>query len=169
MKTLLMAAVVLATGFTQVERGTRELQLPTDQKFLVQAIDCTIAEVKFADTAVDRASAPEVKELARKISAEHNQCLKMLMEQASAQKLAVVQGLTPQHKEIATKLAALEGKAFDQEYVRGVIERHEAAIASCKAQVRGGKVEEIKSYCTTALPRLEEHLAAARKVQAMIK
>jgi putative membrane protein len=169
MKKLLLAASVLACGFIQANGADKELRLPTDQKFVVKAVECAIAEVKFAETAIKRATNPEVKQFAQKLKEEHNQCLKTLMDQAAKYKLAVVEGLSKEHKEITDRLSKLEGKAFDQAYVRGVIERQEKAISSCEGQIKEGKVDEIKSFCKDAMPKIKEHLEAARKVQADIK
>ena len=168
MKKLIMAGIVLVCGFTQANAADKDLPLPTDQKFVAKAIECTIGEVKCAESAVKRGTNPEVKQLAQKISDEHNQCLKKLMDLAAKDKVAVVEGVGKEQKETADKLSKLEGKAFDQEYVRVVIERHEKAIISCEGQIKEGKSGEITSFCKEGLPKLKEHLEAARKVQANI-
>jgi putative membrane protein len=169
MKKLIVASLVLVCGFNRANAADKDVPLPTDQKFLVKAIECSIAEVKFADTAIKQAVNPEVKQLAAKLKDEHTQCLKKLMTEAAKDKLAVVQGLSKEQQASADRLSKLEGKAFDQEYVRGVIERHEKAIATCEGQIKDGKVGDIKTYCTEAMPKIKAHLEAARKVQAEIK
>jgi len=169
MKKLFMVAGFLVCGFIQANADDKDPPLPLDQKFVVKGIECAIGEVKFAQIAMKRATNPDVKELAQKINDEHSQCLKTLMDHAAKDKLAVVQGLSKEHKETADRLSKLEGTAFDQEYVRGVIERHEKAIRTCESQIKDGKVEEVNAYCKEAMPKIKAHLEAARKVQGEIK
>src|ERR1700689_3243618 len=83
MKKLFMAAVVLVGGFIQANAADKDLPLPTDQKFVVNAVGCTICETKLADIAIQRATNPEVKQLAQKLKVEHGQCLKQLMTLAA--------------------------------------------------------------------------------------
>lgn len=169
MKKLFMAAVVLVGGFIQANAADKDLPLPTDQKFVVNAVGCTICETKLADIAIQRATNPEVKQLAQKLKVEHGQCLKQLMTLAATHKLAVVEGLEKEHQATVDRLSKLEGKAFDQEYVKGVIERHEKGILSCDGQIKDGKSADITTFCKDAMPKIKEHLEAARKVQSEIK
>lgn len=169
MKSLFAVAVVLVCGFVQTRADDKDLPLPTDQKFLAKAIECTMSEIKFAETALKRSASPDVKQLAQTIKDEHSQCLKKLSDEAAKHKLAVVEGLNSEQKDTLDRLNKLEGKAFDQEYVRGTVERHEKAIRACEAQIKDGKIESIKSYCKEGLPKLKDHLEAAKKVQANLK
>lgn len=147
----------------------KDLPLPTDQKFLVKVIACSVAEIKFADTALQRANSADVKQLGQHVKEDHNQCLKEFMDAAKDQKLAVVEGLDQEHRDIATRLGRLEGKSFDLEYVRGVIQRHEHAIQMCETQIKDGKDKEIVAMCREALPKLRAHLEEARKVEDKLK
>jgi predicted outer membrane protein len=66
MKKLFMVAVVLVYGFIQAKAADKES--PTDQKFIVKAVECTIAEAKLVGTALKRAANPEVKQRAQHLS-----------------------------------------------------------------------------------------------------
>lgn len=169
MKNLLLAAGGLFAVALLAHAADKDLPLPTDQKFLVKAIECTVAEIKFADTAIQRANSADVKQLAQHVKDDHNQCLKKFMDEAKNEKLAVVEGLDKEHREIADRLGKLEGKPFDQEYVRGVIERHQKAVQMCEAQIKDGKDKEIIAMCKEALPKLKAHLEEARKVEEKLK
>ncbi len=169
MKTLLLSACVLAFGLVQAKAEDKELALPTDQKFIAKAIECTIAEVKFAETALETTSNPEVKKLAQTIKDDHNICLKQLMVQADKLKLSVVEGLSKEHKEDKDRLSKFEGNEFDTEYVRGVIERHEKMNQRSNGQIKNGKDQEITTACKEAMTKIKGHLEAARKVQTNLK
>jgi putative membrane protein len=166
---LLAVAVVTGWFVGQANAADKELPLPTDQKFLAKAIECTVAEEKFADTAIARTTNADVKQFAQKIKNEHEQCRKQLMEEAAKHKLAVVQGLDKEHREAADRLNRLEGKAFDQEYVRGLIARHQKAIQFLEHQAKQGQVAEIKALAEKTLPKLKAHLEDARKLEEKLK
>lgn len=169
MKPLLLSACLFACAMAQATAADKDLPLPIDQKYLARAVEGAIAEVKFAETAVDTTTNPEVKKLAQTIEENHEACLKKLMAESRKLKLAVVEGLSKDNRETATRLAKLEGNEFDREYVRGVIERHEKMVQCCDGQIREGKVDDITTMCKADLPVIRQHLEAARKVQSNLK
>lgn len=169
MKALLLSACILASSLVHVNAADKELPLPIDQKYVVRAVECAIAEVKFADTAVEKTKNPEIKKLAETIKNDHNACLEKFMAQAKTLKLGVVEGLSKDHQEAAANLAKLEGDEFDKEYVRGVIDRHEKLILSSDKQIKDGQVEGISTMSKEALVVMKTHLESARKVQANLK
>ncbi len=165
MSNMILCVCMLALGQTQTRSAVKELPLPIDQSYLARAIECTIAEVKFAETAVETTKNEGVKKLARTIEESHNGCLKNLMAEASKLKLGVVEGLSKEHRLDTARLSELKGEEFDREYVRGVIERHEKMVKCCDGQIKDGKVDGITKMCKDDLTVIKQHLAAARKVQ----
>jgi putative membrane protein len=164
-----MTSCVIAAGLAQANEGDKDLPLPLDQKYVAKAIECTVAEVKFAETALETSENEEVKKLAQDIKDGHKGCLKKLMDEATRLKLGVVEGLSEEHRETKARLAKLKGAEFDRTYVRGVIERHEKLVECCESQIKDGKADQITTMCKADLPVVKEHLEAARKVQKELK
>lgn len=167
MNTILLCVCMLALGQTQTQprSADKDTALPIDQAYLARAIECTIAELKFAETAMETTKDEGVRKLARTIEESHNDCLKHLMSEATKHKLGVVEGLSEEHMQVKARLAELKGDEFDREYVRGVIARHEKMIKCCDGQIKDGKVDGITRMCRDDLTVIKQHLAAARKVQ----
>jgi putative membrane protein len=169
MKILLLSACILAGGLVQEKSADKELPLPVDQKYLVRAVECAIAEVKLAETALETTKNPEVKKLAQTLEDNHTVCLKKLMAEATKLKIGVVEGLSKDHREATIRLAKLDGNEFDREYVRGVIERHEKLVQCCDGQIKDGKSDGITTMCKEDLVVIKQHLEAARKVKTNLE
>lgn len=169
MISVLLTSCVLALGLAQANDGDKDLPLPLDQKYVARAIECTVAEVKFAETALETSQNEAVKHLAQEIKDKHNVCLKKLMTEATKLKLGVVEGLNAESRETKARLAKLKGDEFDRAYVLGVIERHEKMIECCEAQIKDGTANQITTMCKADLSVIKEHLEAARKVKKELK
>lgn len=166
MKNLLSLFAVLSGVMLASAHAADDIKkLPVDDQFLVKAISSAIAETKLADTVIDRSENPDVKQFAQTLKDDHTHCLNQLMAQAHKDKLSVVEGLDKDQKETANQLDKLEGDAFDQAYLRGVIQRHEEGISCLEAQIKDGTSVNITAICNESLPKVKKHLAAARKLQ----
>jgi len=111
----------------------------TDKEFLIKAIACEVANVKFAEKAAKNASHEDVRKLAQTIVDDHKKVRDELMEQAKKMRLAVVEGLDKQHRETYDKLAKLDGKEFDKEYMTCLVDGHEKAVKMYKKWAKDAK------------------------------
>src|SRR5262245_10671064 len=76
---LVLACLITA----QAPAGGKKTERPAlDREFLIQAVTCNHAEVKFSELAERNASNPKVKEFARKMVKEHTQSSEALAKMA---------------------------------------------------------------------------------------
>lgn len=162
------AALTLLTSSSRA-RADDIQQLPKDQQFLVKGIDGAIAWAQFAEIAEKKAGAEDVRKLATAIKEENQQCVQRLMDLAKKHKVAVVQGLSKEHKAAAERLGNLESKAFDEEYLRGVVDQHQKVIAICEAYLREGTADDIKAATKEGLAKMREHHDRAQKLLKNVK
>jgi predicted outer membrane protein len=66
-------------------------------------------------------------------------------------------------------LKRLNGAAFDEAYIRRMVQDHERAVKSFEEEAKSGTNAELKRTCNDALPHLQEHLKEARKIANDLK
>jgi len=141
----------------------------TDLEFLTRAIACEVAEVKCAEKAAKSASSEEVRRLAQTIADDHKKIREDLMGQAKRMKLGVVEGMSKEHREMYERLAKLDGKEFDREYVRSLVDGHEKSVKMYKKWAKDAKESGVREAAEAAMTKSQDHLEKAKKLQATVK
>jgi putative membrane protein len=165
-------AALLACALMNGNAFGADKETLTDQEFLKQAMAAGNAEVQFGQLAEKRASNEKVREFAKEMVTDHKDANKKLAEHAKNLKIAVVVGgltLDKDRREIYKQLSKLEGKEFDQEYIKQMVKDHEEAIKLFEKQAKSGTDPDLKKYASDTLPTLKKHLEHARKVAAELK
>jgi len=133
--------------------------------FLKQAAEGNLAEVELAEVAQERAARPEVKEYAQNLEREHektNEKLKSIAEQKDVE-LPDEPGQT--HEQLKEQLSDLQGQAFDQAYLKTMVQEHQKTIQSFEQQAKTAQDPEIKQFAEQTLPTLRAHLKQAEQLQ----
>ncbi len=162
---VIMSGAVLSSADAPKDAKDEKL---TDEQFVVKAMECAHSEVERADLAKKRSDNAEVRKLAETLSREHDQCRKDLLKSASDLKTAVVSGLSKEHKECMEKLGKLEGKEFDREYLKTVIDSHQKTIRLFEGEARDGMNESLRAHAKKIVPVLQDHRKQAQKLKVKI-
>jgi putative membrane protein len=62
-------------------------------------------------------------------------------------------------------LQKLNGAAFDRAYMQAMVSDHTKDVSEFKKEANAGRDAEMKSFASSTLPTLEEHLQHARQAQ----
>ena len=154
------------TGTRNKEMRTDDRLARADRKFIQEAAEGGMFEVQAAQLASSKAVDPEVKSFASMLVDQHSAANKELVELANSKKVELPAAPARAMRREVEKLAKLNGKEFDQRFMRQVgLKDHEQDIK--KFQDASGKVKdpELKAWIDKTLPTLREHLAHARKLQ----
>jgi putative membrane protein len=136
--------------------GSHDVSM-SDRKFLVDVAGASLAEVRISRLATERASAPEVKEFARRMIEDHDKA------NAELQQLAEQKGVTlptepdREHQQVYDKLSRLQGAEFDREYFRVMRKDHDKVVAEFKKEIDTTQDPQIKALAQKLLPTLEMH------------
>jgi putative membrane protein len=141
----------------------------TELEFLAKAITTDMNEVKLGELALKHASSDDVRQYARKIISDHSKHQDELLERAKVRKLAVVQGLEKDQQENMDRLSMLDGKEFDREYMKCMVEGHEKALRMYQTWSKKIEDRDLSSLVDRTLPTLKEHLEKARDVSSKVK
>jgi len=148
------------------------------QDFVQKAAVANIAEVELGQLATQRAEHADVKRFARMMVDDHSKALDELTTAASQGGVQVTRTLDEKHREIHQRLSSLQGKEFDREYMKVMVEGHEEAAALLEhraeraasnpaATTSGGTTlnTDVDQWAAKTLPQIRSHLEQAKQIR----
>jgi putative membrane protein len=148
---LVLASAASADSPKVIEKKPVDKEPTTDQEFLVRALACEIAEVKFAEQAAKQAQSDDLKKMADKIQDTHSKIRDSLLEKTKEMKIGVVEGLQPAVRKRWEQLAKLKGADYDRAWVKGLIESNQHAVRMYEKWSTEAKDAGLREIATTAL------------------
>jgi putative membrane protein len=142
---------------------------PNDRKFMTEAAEGGMAEVQLAQLAQEKASSEEVKALARMIGDDHQKANEKLKEIAAHRNVELPADVGPKHKQVMTRLQALEGAAFDKAYTDAMVKDHKAELKKFQKQAKNGLDTDLREFAENTVPTLEKHLQEAQQRQSSMR
>lgn len=152
----LLCALTLVGGGVALANDRAVGDMP-DQKFVEKAAVGGMAEVKLSKLAMDKASATEVKQFARKMVEDHNKANTELKQIVEKKQMTLPSALDDKHEQAYARLAKLDGSDFDKEYMKVMTEDHDDTVKLFKDESKNGRDPELKSFAMKTLPTLEKH------------
>jgi len=141
----------------------------TEQEFLMQALACNNAEIKFSELAAKQASNEEVKKFAQKMVEDHKKAREEMLACAKTLKVNVGAELEKEHQEKYDKLAALKGAEFDREYMRCAVESHEKALKMLETWSKKAQDKTLVECINKCIPAVKQHLQEAKQISEKLK
>jgi putative membrane protein len=136
----------------------------SEREFISQAARGGLEEVQLGRLAAEKAANPEVKQLAGRISTDHEQLNQKLQQLGSNLNITLDQQLSPEQQNTVSRLEKLSGRSFDREYIKAMINDHVKTISEFERAASQATNADIKQFVSDALPKLREHLSAAREI-----
>jgi putative membrane protein len=153
---------------TQKQSTRRATTGYTDETFIRNAAEANMAEVKLGQLAEEKAQAPEVKNVAKRIVEDHTKAQDELKQIAQQESINLPTDIS--HKDALTydKLSKLSGPEFDREYTKEMVRDHQKDISEFKRAETQVKNPASKEYAQRELPTLQAHLELAQHAQAHV-
>jgi putative membrane protein len=127
-----------------------------DKTFVKEAATGGMAEVELSKIAQKSENA-DVKRFADRMIQDHTKANEQLTSIATGLGVEVPKTLDSEHERLRQKLQTLHGKAFDDQYMRDMVEDHNKAVKLFQQEERSGHNTELKQFAQRTLPTLEEH------------
>jgi putative membrane protein len=128
-----------------------------DRQFLTKAASGSIAEIRGAQLAVDKAQNPELKQAAQRILDDHQKASDQLKQIAAAHDVALPTEMTGEDKQAIQKLQKASGSEFDRVYMREMMKDHEKDITEFQRAAREVQDPQLREFATNTLPVLRQH------------
>ena len=153
---LAVAHVAAAAAVLAVSVRAQDVE---DSKFLQEAIQSNIAEVKMSELALQRSNDDGVREFAHRLQTDHS--VSMQQTTALAKDLGTSIPSTPsaEAQQHYATLAKLSGQEFDAVFVNHMVAAHREAVAKFDDEAHANPSSAISDFATKTLPTLKQHLA----------
>jgi putative membrane protein len=153
------ASLILAAGVT-AQGGPA----PQDRKFVTEAAQDGMAEVRLGRMAANKATDPGVKQFGQRMVEDHSKANQELTDLARLKGIPLPKGTTPEHEVTWARLAKLNGAAFDRAYMTHMVKDHDKATGMFKKASRSLGDEELRKWAADTVPTLEDHRHMAREL-----
>jgi putative membrane protein len=137
-----------------------------DSKFIKEAAVGGMEEVSLGQLAAQKATDPDVKNFGQKMVDDHSKANDQLKQVASQKGITVPSALPASKQKEVDHLSKLSGAAFDKKYVSMMVQDHKKDVAEFKKQSAKAKDSDLKSFASTTLPTLQDHLKMIEDISA---
>jgi putative membrane protein len=160
---LAMSVVPAFAGSAKGSKGAkRSAKAISDQTFVVDAARGNLAEIELGKLAAEKASSEDVKKFGQHMVDDHSKALEELKKIASQKNIQLPSDIDPKEKALRDRLSKLSGPAFDRTYMQAMLRDHRQVVNEFKREATSGKDPDVKTFASTTLPTIEEHLKAAQ-------
>jgi putative membrane protein len=170
MKTVLFAgvALVLATSAFAQSKAAVTSSGSEDIEFVLDAAKGGMAEVELGKLAAERAKNDEVKKFAQRMVDDHTKAGDQLKSIAESKGIKLPTEMEAKDRALMNRLQKLNGAAFDRAYMQAMVSDHVKDVSEFKKEANAGRDPQVKSFASSTLPTLEEHLQHARAARTAV-
>lgn len=146
--------------------------------FALQASKRGAAEVELGTLAAQRATRAEVKAFGQMMVREHTRKSEALQQAVALHGVELSKELPDESEELMARLQALTGAEFDREYMQAMVDAHQEMKAMVEGRLNDARRMTtsksqlelaVDQWTQNALPGVEQHLARARQISAVLK
>lgn len=135
-------------------------------EYVKTAASGSMMEVQLGKLAQQKASSQQVKDFGQLMVKNHTEAGTKLK---SAVKTSIPATLEEKHKNKVDKLSDKTGKEFDKEYMDMMVKDHEDDIKEFEQAQANVTDPALKSWISSTLPVLKQHLQKAKSIQEQLK
>jgi putative membrane protein len=151
------------------QQSTRRANAPySDEFFLRNAAEGSMAEVKLGQLAEEKAESPEVKNFAKRMVEDHTKALEELKQIAAQEGINLPTDLSHKDAQTCERLANLSGPEFDRAYAQEMLKDHQKDISEFKRGEIAAQKPALKQFAQHELPTLQTHLELGQRMQAHV-
>jgi putative membrane protein len=138
-----------------------------DRTFVKEAALGGMAEVDLSKLAQKSENA-DVKSFADRMVRDHTPANQELTAIATDLGVDMPKALNSEHERLRENVQTLHGKAFDEQYMHGMVEDHIKAVKLFQQEERSGHNAELKKFAQKTLPTLQEHQKMALELSQKV-
>jgi putative membrane protein len=152
-KSILTVLAALSIGFAQAQSMTE-----ADKKFVKEAVEGGMKEVKLGELAQKNGSSSEIRNLGQTMVTDHTKATDEAKALASRKGITVPTALNDSGQKEYDMLSKKTGADFDKEYAKTMVKDHKKDVGEFKKEADKGSDADVKAWASKTLPTLEHHL-----------
>lgn len=141
----------------------------SERRFMEHAARGGMAEVEMGKLAQEKAESQQVKDFGKRMVEDHGKANDELKRLAANKGVTLPTDMDGSHKRKIDKLSKLSGDKFDREYMDEMVDDHEKDVREFRSMAKSAKDADVKSFASTTLPVLEQHLSLAKSAEDAVK
>ena len=153
---------------TQTQGAHRANAPYSDEVFLRNAAEGSMAEIKLGQLAEEKAAAPDVKNFAKRMVEDHTKASEELKQIAAQEGINLPTDISHKDAQTYERLAKLSGPEFDRAYAQEMVKDHQKDISEFKRGEIAAQKPTLKQFAQHELPTLQSHLELAQHMQAHV-
>lgn len=134
-----------------------------DSHFMKKAAGGGLAEVEHGQLAQQKGSSEDFKKFGERMVTDHTKANEELKQVAAEEHLNFRQEISMKDKATKARLEKLSGEEFDRAYMKDMVTDHKADVAQFEHESKMAKDPAVKSFASSTLPVLREHLKEAER------
>jgi putative membrane protein len=159
---MFMVMGMLILGSAALVWGADNELASGDKKFIKDAAEGGMLEVKLGELAAKNASDQSVKDFGQQMVTDHTKANEQLMTIAKSKNVEVPAELDSKGQKLVDKMSKMTGADFDKAYMKDMVKDHEKDVKEFKKQAKDGKDADVKKFAEDTVPTLEHHLEMAK-------
>jgi len=140
-----------------------------DKSFILKAAEGGMAEVELGRLAAQKGSSEQVKQFGQRMVDDHSKANDQLKQIASSKGVSLPSDLAAKDKRERDRLSKLSGAQFDKAYMDHMVADHKKDVNDFKSEASKAKDPDVKSFASSTLPTLQEHLQLAQSTDQAVK
>ena len=150
---------------THLAVGEDILQRLDPAAFVAFTYQSSLAEIEWAELALDRATDEDVRRFAQSMVTDHTAANSRITAFSEDKELPLPSGLNPEQQAIAEDLARFSGADFDRAYMDVNVVAHAKAVRSARTQMtEEGRDVDVRALARSLEPDLAGHLLRASEL-----
>ena len=162
-------AVALAFGSGWAAGQTASKLAHGDKSFIEEAAKGGMAEVQLGQLAAQKGGSEDVKKFGQKMADDHSKANDQLKQLASSKGVGLPTDIDRSAKREHDKLSKMSGADFDREYMKHMVSDHKKDVKDFQKEAKSAKDPDVKSFASSTLPTLEQHLQLAQQTDAAVR
>jgi putative membrane protein len=139
----------------------------TDAQFMQFAAVSGKFEIQSSELATQKGNTQQVIDFANHMISDHTMQDQELRSLSAQKNITLPSNLTPEKQAIVTQLNALNGAAFEKQYMSEQIKSHEETVENFEMASKSAKDADVKAFAAKYLPALRMHLDHAKTVKTV--
>jgi putative membrane protein len=167
---LAILLIAASCGDNKKAKNFNQKTLVDDQgfKFLLDANEAGVTEIKAASIAENNSKNPRVLNFAKMMLNDHVKAGQELKTIAKEKYVTLTDTLSQQHQAMLGKLMKQSGPAFDKAYMQMMVADHEKVVQAF-SDVTSNTEKKLVDFSNKTTPILKMHLDSAKAIDASLK
>jgi putative membrane protein len=135
-----------------------------DERFVMDASQSGLLEIKLAELAKTNASSQDVKDLGATMVDVHTILNDDLTILATKKNMMIPTGLSSEGQKCYNSMSKKTGKEFDEAFTKSLAKEHKKTISQFQDEAVNGGDKDLKEWVSKTLPALQHHLQLSEEL-----